>query len=55
MPKILPVLERRYPDLRVELRETQTRTLLEELRRGALDVVMLALPAEPDNLPRTRG
>ena len=45
MPKILPVLQRRYPDLRVELRETQTRTLLEGLRRGALDVVMLALPA----------
>jgi LysR family hydrogen peroxide-inducible transcriptional activator len=45
LPKILPVLQRRYPDLRVELRETQTRTLLEELGRGALDVVMLALPA----------
>ena len=24
LPKILPVLQRRYPDLRVELRETQT-------------------------------
>ena len=44
LPKILPVLQRRYPDLRVELRETQTHALLEELSRGALDVVMLALP-----------
>ena len=46
LPKILPVLQRRYPDLRIELRETQTRVLLEELHRGALDVIMLALPAD---------
>jgi LysR family hydrogen peroxide-inducible transcriptional activator len=44
LPKILPVLQSRYPDLRVELRETQTKVLLEELARGGLDVVMLALP-----------
>jgi LysR family hydrogen peroxide-inducible transcriptional activator len=49
LPKILPAVQRRYPDLRVELRETQTKTLLEELGRGALDAVMLALPiAEPE-------
>ena len=48
LPKILPVLQRRYPELRVELRETQTKVLLDELTRGALDVVMLALPvADP--------
>ena len=46
LPKILPVLQRRYPDLRVELRETQTQVLLEELHRGALDVIMLALPVD---------
>jgi LysR family hydrogen peroxide-inducible transcriptional activator len=44
LPKILPALQRRYPDLRVELRETQTNALIEELTHGALDVVMLALP-----------
>jgi LysR family hydrogen peroxide-inducible transcriptional activator len=44
LPKILPVLNRRYPDLRVELRETQTHVLIDELHRGALDVIMLALP-----------
>src|SRR6516225_1331243 len=44
LPKILPALQRRYPDLRVELRETQTRLLVDELARGALDVIMLALP-----------
>jgi LysR family transcriptional regulator, hydrogen peroxide-inducible genes activator len=44
LPKILPALQRGYPELRVELRETQTKFLLEELIRGSLDVVMLALP-----------
>jgi LysR family hydrogen peroxide-inducible transcriptional activator len=44
LPKILPVLQRRYPELRVELRETQTKGLMEELAAGSLDVVMLALP-----------
>jgi LysR family hydrogen peroxide-inducible transcriptional activator len=44
LPKILPALQRRYPELRLELRETQTKILIEELVRGTLDVVMLALP-----------
>jgi LysR family hydrogen peroxide-inducible transcriptional activator len=45
LPKILPILQQRYPDLQVELRETQTKALIDELTRGTLDVVMLALPA----------
>jgi LysR family hydrogen peroxide-inducible transcriptional activator len=44
LPRILPQLQRAYPDLRVELRETQTKILVEELGRGALDVLLLALP-----------
>jgi len=44
LPRILPALQRRCSELQVELRETQTKVLLEELARGALDVVMLALP-----------
>jgi LysR family transcriptional regulator, hydrogen peroxide-inducible genes activator len=49
LPRMLSTLQRRYPDLQVELRETQTRVLLEELARGQLDAVMLALPLhEPD-------
>jgi LysR family transcriptional regulator, hydrogen peroxide-inducible genes activator len=39
-------LQAAYPRLRLELRETQTRMLLEELSRGDLDCVMLALPAD---------
>jgi len=44
LPRILPPLQHRYPELRLELRETQTKVLLEELVRGTLDVVMVALP-----------
>jgi LysR family hydrogen peroxide-inducible transcriptional activator len=54
LPKILPVLQRRYPDLRVELRETQTLVLLEELHRGALDVIMLALPVDDAEIETAR-
>jgi LysR family hydrogen peroxide-inducible transcriptional activator len=49
LPRILPELHSRHPELRIELRETQTEGLLEELTGGALDAVMLALPVdEPD-------
>jgi DNA-binding transcriptional LysR family regulator len=50
LPKVLPELQRRFPDLQIELRETQTRILLDELTRGALDVVMLALPVQDAEL-----
>ena len=46
LPQILPALQRRFPEVRVELRETQTGNLIEELARGALDAVLLALPLE---------
>lgn len=54
LPKILPVLQRRYPDLQVVLRETQTWALIEELTRGALDVIMLALPANDAEIESIR-
>jgi LysR family transcriptional regulator, hydrogen peroxide-inducible genes activator len=44
LPKFLPILQARYPDLTVELRETQTKILIEELAGGDLDALMLALP-----------
>lgn len=46
LPRVLPRLQMSYPVLRLEVRETQTKNLLDELARGALDCVMLALPAE---------
>jgi LysR family hydrogen peroxide-inducible transcriptional activator len=49
LPRLLPALQRRHPNLRVDLRETQTKPLLDELSRGDIDVVLLALPvSEPD-------
>ncbi|MGE3145670.1 MAG: LysR substrate-binding domain-containing protein [Pseudorhodoplanes sp.] len=49
LPKLLPSLHESHPDLRIELRETQTRVLLAELSGGQLDAVMLALPVDdPD-------
>jgi LysR family transcriptional regulator, hydrogen peroxide-inducible genes activator len=50
LPCILPTLQRCCPELRVELRESQTKVLLDELTRGALDLVMLALPVAEGEL-----
>lgn len=46
LPRVLPRLQTSYPQLRLEVRETQTKMLLEELAGGNLDAVMLALPAD---------
>jgi LysR family hydrogen peroxide-inducible transcriptional activator len=54
LPRILPELQCRYPELRVELRETRTKALLEELAAGALDVVMLALPVTDAEIETTK-
>ena len=49
LPRILPALQSQFPDLELELRETQTRPLVEEVKGGTLDAAMLALPlGEPD-------
>jgi LysR family hydrogen peroxide-inducible transcriptional activator len=46
LPRVLPRLQPAHPALRLEVRETQTKLLLEELSRGELDCLMLALPAD---------
>lgn len=46
LPRVLPRLQASHPRLRLEVRETQTKHLLDELTAGELDCVMLALPAE---------
>jgi LysR family hydrogen peroxide-inducible transcriptional activator len=49
LPRILPELQTRFPELRLELRETQTKQLVEDIKSGTLDTAMLALPVgEPD-------
>jgi LysR family transcriptional regulator, hydrogen peroxide-inducible genes activator len=54
LPKVLPVLQSRYPDLRIELRETQTKVLVEELMSGDLDLVLLALPIDETEIETIR-
>lgn len=44
LPKALPAIQAAYPDLELQLRETQTQTLVAELRKGMLDLLLLALP-----------
>jgi len=44
LPRILPVLQTKFPELQLELRETQTRQLVDDIKNGALDAAMLALP-----------
>lgn len=46
LPKLLPGLQESHPELRIELRETQTRQLISELSGGQLDAVLLALPLD---------
>ena len=50
LPQVLPSLQAAYPELRLEIRETQTDTLLHELAGGDLDAVLLAMPAEGADL-----
>ncbi len=50
LPKMLPQLQSRFRELRLELRETQTRQLLDDVRGGALDAAMVALPVHESEL-----
>lgn len=46
LPRALPLLQAHHPQLRLEVRETRTAQLLDELTGAELDCVMLALPVE---------
>ncbi|HEX4410848.1 MAG TPA: hydrogen peroxide-inducible genes activator [Xanthobacteraceae bacterium] len=46
LPRLLPRLQRTYPSLRLDVRETQTATLIGELAAGDLDCLLLALPVD---------
>jgi LysR family hydrogen peroxide-inducible transcriptional activator len=49
LPRLLLLLRQRHPNLDLQIRESQTRTLLAELLEGSLDLLVLALPVEhPD-------
>jgi len=50
LPDILTDVSKQYPALDLQIRETQTSALLEELTRGELDAVLLALPIQQPQL-----
>lgn len=50
LPQVLPQLRKRYPQLKLLLREDQTAPLLTRLRSGQLDFGLIALPYETGDL-----
>lgn len=50
LPDILTQVGKHYPQLDLQIRESQTNSLVEELVRGELDAVLLALPVQQPQL-----
>ncbi len=50
LPAALPALKARYPKLRLYLREDLTHRLIAELKSGALDAALIALPYDMEGL-----
>jgi len=50
LPRILPALQERYPNLHLDILEDQSAEVLDLLRRGALDAAIIALPYDCDGL-----
>lgn len=46
LPQVLPHVRRSHPNLRLTLLETQTKSLMTELRRGNIDLALLTLPVQ---------
>jgi LysR family hydrogen peroxide-inducible transcriptional activator len=50
LPRLLPVFRKRWPQLRLLLREEQTAGLLDRLRAGSLDAAILSLPLDGEDV-----
>lgn len=50
VPVLIPQLREEHPTFRLQLRESMTATLIEELLAGELDAAIVALPVEDDRL-----
>lgn len=48
LPRLLPALERQYPDLDLSLKEDQTARLLNALDKREIDVILMAFPYVAD-------
>ncbi|WP_281390892.1 hydrogen peroxide-inducible genes activator [Streptosporangium album] len=50
LPALLPMLSRKFPQLKLTVHEAKTETILGEVREGRLDMVLLALPTDTAGL-----
>lgn len=50
LPRILPALQEQYPRLQLDIVEDQSAEVLDQLRRGALDAAIIALPYNCEGL-----
>lgn len=50
LPRLLPEVHQVYPELELNLRESQTKVLVDDLLDGRLDLLVLAIPLEPDEI-----
>lgn len=50
LPKIIPALGHKFPQLRMLLIEEKTELLLQQLRAGVIDAALIALPIAEDDL-----
>jgi len=55
LPRLLPVLAERHPDLKLTLREAITAVIVGELKEGELDAVVISLPADDPALEGTEA
>ncbi len=50
LPRVLPALQEQYPELQLDIVEDQSAEVLDQLRRGALDAAIIALPYDCEGL-----
>jgi LysR family hydrogen peroxide-inducible transcriptional activator len=50
LPRVLPALQARYPLLQLDIQEDQSAQVLDQLRRGAVDAAIIALPFDCEGL-----
>lgn len=50
LPHVIPVIRKRYPELRLQLAEEKTEDILNMLDQGLLDAGLLALPVEDSGM-----
>lgn len=50
LPRVLPALQTQYPHLQLNIVEDQSAEVLEQLRRGALEAAIIALPYDCEGL-----